>query len=447
MKDRLFPSRFAFAALLASVTLVNQSQAASAVFSVPNGDWNTASNWQISGTALVPSGTDTAFLRGDRVANITTSATAQVINMSNIENGGAGTINISSTGILGVAAALTTNNAVTMGNVASGTGTINLNGGLMTVSGITLVGNALGSYGEINVNSGTFSTGQIVRVGSGVGARGSLNVSGGRFATATLNVGYSGTGVATISGGTVATTTLSVSTINGSQGSLSISSGRLEVTNDAYIGERVTGTTNASYTQSGGTVLMGTSGTSRLMIGATSSSNHNINSTATISGGTYEGRFLIGAATGAGGGNGVLTIVGDDAIIGSTSSVGNGIELRASGRIVFQLDATGVSTLNYANSNVAFSAGSDLWVDGSAYLGGAQILTLIHAGSFSGGSLATIDESIFGFAPGYTTNLFFDGMDLKLEITGVPEPSTWALLGLGLGMAVWQIRKRRMAKA
>ncbi len=421
---------------LIAMAAVGSSQGASVIFSVSNGDWATPASW--GGT--VPTSIDTAFVRSNRVANVTTVVpTVQVLNIANQTP--AGTVNIASGGQLNVNNG--SSNALIVGNIASGTGTVNVNGGLLAVTGVSLIGNPLGSVGIVNVNSGTFSTTSNLRLGVSAGATGSITVSGGRVSSAAaLTVGDGGTGLLTVQGGTVASSSLSVGAANGAAGTINVSSGRLEVAAvDVFLGERVaSGTTSGVLTQSGGSVQLN-GGDGRMLIGSTTNANQMINSSATISGGTFGGRFLIGSATGLGGGTSVLTVVGDDAIIGSTSAVGNGIELRATGKIVFQLDATGISTLNYANSNVNFSTGADLWVDGSAYAGGTQTFTLIDGAiiqNFSG-----LDTSIFGFGPGYTTNLYVQGTDLKLDVTGIPEPSTWALLGLGFGMIVWRAGARR----
>lgn len=434
--------KFSCSGLLAMTALwAPQAFGASVVFNVGNGDWNTASNWQISGTTpWVPTGTDTAFIRGNRTANVTSAVpTVQVVSIANAA--GNPTLNIASTGTLNINNG--TNNALTIGASTGVTGTLNVNGGLLSVIGNSVIGNTSG--GIVNVNSGTYTSNQSIRLGISAGSSGALNVAGGLATVGTsLSVGVDGAGSVLVSGGTLTTSTATVASGVGSTGSISVTAGRLQVssTDDVFLGGRVTGTTSGAYTQSGGEVSLG-GGDGRLVIGSTNGAGQVINSSATISGGNFSGRFLIGANTDSGAGNGVLTIVGDAATIGSAGTTGTGLELRATGEIVFQLDATGISTLDFSDLNVSMVEGSKLTIDGTAYAGGAQIFTLIDAESFTG-DFALLDKSVFGFAPGYSTNLFLENNDVKLEILGIPEPSTWALLGLGLGVLIWRTRERRV---
>ena len=137
-------------------------------------------------------------------------------------------------------------------------------------------------------------------------------------------------------------------------------------------------------------------------------------------------------------------------VTGSTITANGGsLTVNEFGTMRFTLDTVGVSTLNYSGA-ATFATNSTLTIDGTNYTGGSANFTLINAASLTGG-LATINDSIIGFnSLNYTTNLVFDNAngDVVLQVTSlVPEPSTWALIGLGLGVVVWKIRKRRVVRA
>ncbi len=422
--------------ILTSALVSSNAVAASRIFNATEGDWSVGTNWNSPGT--VPGVDDVAFVRGNRTANVTSNVGA--ISGLTVANNSAGLGQVN----LQAGSALTVSGNSVIGAIASGTGVLNVNGGLFTASGTTILGNIASSIGTLSVASGTFSSSAPLVVGSVAGGTGNVTVSGGNLTAGITTIGSGGAGTVTVSGGTMSVTTFTVSSQSGSVGSLVISGGRFATTasGNYFVGQRTAGTTTGSFSQSGGEVdLAGGGGV--LVVGSSNGEAQTVHGSATISGGNFNGGFLIGGNTGVS--DGTLTIQGSTAVIGSTS-VSAGIDLRSTGKIVFQLDGVGVSTLDYANANVSFSTGADLWIDGSAYTGGDQIITLIDAGSFTNGDFATINQSVFGFGSGYTTNLFFDGNDLKLAITAVPEPSTWALLGLGLGAVLWQTRKRRMAK-
>lgn len=373
---------------------------ATAVFNQVTGDWNVDAYWNTTGT--VPGIGDTAAVRW-----VNTSGNMRTANISS---------------------AAPDVGAVTIG-ASGGRGTVNIfSGGSLTVIGATTVAGSEGADitndAYLNISGGTF-VGQGVTLG-GASLGGSLQVSGGSATVSTLTVASAAGGV----------------------GNISVTGGSLAVTTsgyDLYLGGRVDGgVTTGSLILSSGTVRIGdASGNGRLMLGSSNGATQTIHSSATISGGVYTGRFLIGTGAGNGTGDGVLTIQGSAATIGSTST-DRGLELRSSGRIIFQLDATGISTLDYQNANVSFSNGGDLWIDGTSYTGGNQTFTLIRAASFTNGDLSYIDESITGFSESlYTTNLFFDiDNTLKLTVTAVPEPATLALLGLGFALVLLKVRPR-----
>jgi hypothetical protein len=78
------------------------------------------------------------------------------------------------------------------------------------------------------------------------------------------------------------------------------------------------------------------------------------------------------------------------------------------------------------------------------------ILTAASISSFSAADFI-IDPTKFDIGNGITASNFFltqSGNQLVLNFTPVPEPSTWALLGIGVaGVGLLAIRRRRVAIA
>lgn len=193
---------------------------------------------------------------------------------------------------------------------------------------------------------------------------------------------------------------------------------------------------NATTTinMSGGTVSTG----SLLLNGA--AGNTNVTTTFNFSGGSFTTGATAVGYTATGGTTGVLNVIGS---LGTMS--GTSLTVNLLGTVKFTLDAVGVSALNYSGA-ATFATGSTISIDGSSYTGLGGLITLIDAGSLSG-NLANINTSITGFT-GYSTNLVWDTDtgNLLLNVAAVPEPQTYALLGLGV-LLIAVARRRRAAKA
>jgi len=80
-------------------------------------------------------------------------------------------------------------------------------------------------------------------------------------------------------------------------------------------------------------------------------------------------------------GTGTLSINGSDAQVGSHAGRMQ-LVVAASGTVVFNLDAKGAPTLDYARSNVSLSEGSKVIVNGAKYTGGPKSIPLIISGDF-----------------------------------------------------------------
>jgi hypothetical protein len=66
-----------------------------------------------------------------------------------------------------------------------------------------------------------------------------------------------------------------------------------------------------------------------------------------------------------------------------------------------------------------------------------------YSGLFSGTNNAVTGLSIGSGLETYQADLAMSGTNLVLEVRNVPEPSTWGLLGLGLGSLLFRVRARR----
>ncbi len=101
------------------------------------------------------------------------------------------------------------------------------------------------------------------------------------------------------------------------------------------------------------------------------------------------------------------------------------------------------------------AAGSDLLsVGGTAFLGGTLQLSLIDGFLPTAGSSFTLMSAgnflgrfssvqFNGWGAGYTGSLFYGNGNVRLDVTAVPEPQSYAMLMLGLGLLAWQLRRRR----
>ena len=105
------------------------------------------------------------------------------------------------------------------------------------------------------------------------------------------------------------------------------------------------------------------------------------------------------------------------------------------------------------------AGGTDLLaIGGTAFLGGSLQLTLLDSFSLSGNASFTLMSAgnfmgqfssvqVSGLGAGYTSALFYDNGSVRLDISAVPEPESYALMLAGLGLLSWQLRRRRGAQA
>jgi PEP-CTERM motif len=192
--------------------------------------------------------------------------------------------------------------------------------------------------------------------------------------------------------------------------------------------------TTTTINMSGGTITTG----SLLLNGG--AGNTGSSATFNFSGGSFQtGATSVGYTT-AGGTTGVLNVIGSTGTMSGTS-----LAVNLLGTVKFTLDTVGVNALSYSGA-ATFATGSIINIDGTSYTGSGGLITLIDAGSLVG-NLANINTAITGFGAGYSTNLVWDSANgnLLLNVAAIPEPHTYALLGLGTLLIM--AARRRAAKA
>jgi len=334
------------------------------------------------------------------------------------------------------------------GVVVNSPGTLN-----MAVSGTT---------GLLQINGGSVTGPGSLGVAVLIGAQGGL-VSAGLTGTSTLTKTTSGTlvlsGSNSYSGGTV---------ING--GVVQVGGGSAT---GSIAGNVSTGTSSAvlafnrsnAYTYSGtisgsGQVKQIGSGTTTLtgihsFTGTTSVSagtlllsavSNNIANSAAIdiaSGAKLDVTGVTGGFTLAGG----QTLKGTGTVIGSFAT-GSGSILSA-GNSPGTLNVSGNLTLGNS-TNMTFDLGDLIAVSGSLTLGNSLSLTAtsdLAAGNYDlftyTGSLLNVGDLGTWTATGLTNTYSFlsDGDSVYLNV--VPEPQTYLLAGLGLGVLLWRARVRK----
>ena len=387
------------------------------------------------------------------------------------------TTNVNSGVLTGALSGTNQNSIFQLG--ASGTGTLNVAGGLVTGTAWQ-VGVGSSGVGTVNVSSGTFSPQGYLWLGGttgGTGGNGTLNITGGMTQVGTttsssirIATGTGSTGVATITSGTLSTAgATSIGDVG--SGTMTLNSGALMI-NATYLG-------NGSAARGVLNILGGTAtSTNTLQVGGTGSGTLTVNGglyaarsgsigiaagsngSVTVSSGTFmangvgSGNQIDGNLTIGGSGTGSLTInTGGSVVVSGTLSRGaNGtltlnqggtlqigsedglnhpfsIASGTSGVLVGNLNFAG--TLKFAqNSNgVGGSAIStyadDLSGSGNLVKTGTGVLSLTGSNSFTGGTTLTAGEISLGSANaiGTTGTITFNGGALQATASNTTDYS------------------------
>ncbi len=338
---------------------------------------------------------------------------------------------------------------------------ITLNGVVSGVGGLTerfsslVVLNANNTFsGGINIQTGTFAagvnstatsgafgTGTIFFSGAGGGIRSSdstartiannIFIGSALSATATSNPTFSGTGALTFTGNVdlngsrglnVTNTALTTFAGNVGNGSLTkFGTGSLALTNPG------------GNTYNGGTVV----NAGALIVNNTSGSGTGAGTVSIVSGATLSGAFSI---------SGFTQIAGNFTVGGSgaTATDNFNASLTLTSTAVTSFELASASSFDHVNvANLLTLAGTINVVTINGFIAQAgQSFDLLDWGNLnaSGFSLANLNLSGAQTAPG----TFFDTSTFLTNgtITVVPEPSTYALLVSGLGMAGVALRRR-----
>ncbi len=399
----------------------------------------------VGGDLTIASGVTTTI---GNLATLTRAQTLLVTGGGTVQVDTGGELRVGGSGILAVRGATGTSTLHVNGgvvstanggmNLASATGengTLTLTSGSVTITGsLSVVSAGGGALGTVNLNGGVLTVNNVVQGGS-TGRTAVFNFNGGllksgsssaAFMTGltTANVREGGariqadhaitigqallhSGTAAVDGGLVktGTGTLTLNAANTYTGTTRINAGTLSLDNNNTTTSRLASTTDVTI--SAGTLLLSQSG-------ITASTNRINNSAAiNLSGGTFD---LNGLSEGAAGTNGVgaLSLLGDSIIDFGSITGANLIQFAGLGT---HSVGTTLSILN--------------WEEG--------VDRLLFAGSMSDfSSLFNQSSILFNGESGYELTSFGS----YYEVSAVPEPQTvWSLI-LGGVIVLAAIRKK-----
>jgi autotransporter-associated beta strand protein len=394
---------------------MNTSNAATAVWNnASTGAWETGANWTGgTGPGGVPASTD-AFQISQGVSQLSTTYT---------NSGGGNVGQVSGTGQLDILSGGTFTSTAFIGMGTSGsTGIVNVgSGGSFSIANPRIGSgtNAIGTLSLSGTASGAVTATMLL--GNGAGSTGTLNMSGSSTLTVAgggnaLSIGQNtatGTGVLNISGTSVLTVNNNVILGNSSaSGTLNLNGGTISAS--GFNRGTGTGIINAN----GGT-LQG-----RV-------ANANFLSTNTVN--LLAGGLTIDTNTFA------LTVANNMSGVGGLTKEGAGT-LTLSGTPSYSGDTTvrdGILQLQ----NVFLSDAADIFLETGGimalnFVGTDTIDQLLFDGAFQNlGTWGAIGSGADN------ESAFFTGTGL-VEVTAVPEPSTYALLVGGL-FFFWVVRRKR----
>jgi PEP-CTERM motif len=294
--------------------------------------------------------------------------------------------------------------------------------------GMTLIGGLEESHAVNSAASGNWAEGTTWSGGVAPGA--------GPSAVTAVILGGNAVTVNTTVPSVSGVTTLVVGNSANSVGSLLITTGGSLAVNSTT---RVMAANNIEgavgiFTMTGGSATFGGQFTAGL---GTTGQTGNGSGTVNLSGAsslTITNNVIIGSSTQALG-TGNVNITGSSVNFSSLAA----LTVNQFGNLNFTFDSIGIS--DYTVTGVAtFNASSHIVVNAGSFVG-AGTFTLIDAASFTGTPIITLN----GFEAGSSYNWDTTTGLLTVNVTAVPEPSTYTLLALGAGLVIWQVRRRRVA--
>jgi len=219
---------------------------------------------------------------------------------------------------------------------------------------------------------------------------------------------------------------------------------RLEISGNSTLNVSAAMTVNRLTTLAGGSTLNLLDGSAFTMPKISSGNNGGwtINGTLEISGGTHALNERLFS------GGGTIRVVGSD-------SETHFNQIASALNYEFVFDADGVSSLIGGGTGISGSGAGPYWsnldtstldVDGSAFVlsGAPQTFTLMETTTNALSNFNTANVNITGLGVeglNYTFQQYQDGGTNYIELTVLPEPSSAALLGLGLSSML--LRRRR----
>jgi autotransporter-associated beta strand protein len=217
-----------------------------------------------------------------------------------------------------------------------------------------------------------------------------------------------------------------------------------------------------------GNILIG-NGLRDYAISKTGTSTFVLSGTNTYGGGTAVtgGTLLVNNTTGSGTGAGAVTVSNSGTTLGGTGTISGAVTINSGASILGGTGAAASGTLTLAN-NLTLNSGSIIELalgpagahSTLARTGGTwsfqsnQAFTFINLGA----TVGTYNNIITGLAsnpgtggwtitnPGFVGTFTFDGANIDLTLTAVPEPSTWIAGALALA-ALAYAQRRRLVRA
>jgi len=439
-----------------------------------------------SGFSLTKAGTGTLTLSGANTYSGGTTLSAGTLNINNASALGTGTFTIGSNSTIDNTTAgaitLSTNNAQVWNGNFTFTGTQSLNLGTGAVT--------LGASRTVTVNGSNLTVGGVIS-GSGFSltkaGTGTLTLSGANTysggttigtgtSAGTLNINNAsalGTGTFTIAGGSNAIID------NTTAGAITLSTNNAQVWNGNFtftgtqslnlgtgavtLGSSRTVTANGSTLTVGGVISGSGFGLTKAGVGTLVLSGAN----------TYTGATAVNAGTlnvnGSLASGSAVTVSNSGTVLGGTGTINGSVSIASSGAILEAgtgstgqtLTMKGAVTMG-SGSVIALALGASsahstlaIGVGGSISFQSLQKFNIIDLGVTSGSTyngLVTGIGSDPGTESGWTIanqswayNFSYDsanGGEIDLNITAVPEPSTWIAAGLALAAVAYNQRKR-----
>ena len=358
------------------------------------------------------------------------------------------------------------------------TGTVNINGGSLTVQAITVAANTIQQTGILNINSGTVTTTAIAGVtsksASNVGSTTTVNLNGGTLDTRWITSTNKGNEIVNFNGGVLQANNIggigaaSSSPYTIPSGSLNVQTGGAIMDSNAHtywIQEPLVHDATLGSTPDGGLTVMDSKAT-----GSQTTSYVTLQGANTYTGPTtvQAGGDLVlaGAATAA---NGV-------ALAAATIADSSAVTINSGGVLTLANDAaaTQVNALNINGGSLTFELNStqtpSLTINSKANVSGVNNINIFAVSgttSFTMGTYNLITDSLGGLSGGtfqftgggqtaiagplsggnsYLLTLGSSDTAETLTISAVPEPATLGLFAVS-GIALLLVNRKRRSQA